>query len=601
VPRVSLRGATRQTGTLTIVPDRGFQVRAVTPREKVSTLDTRESVGIRPNALAFRLLQADWALALAITKLEPWVTAQILHEETLREGQTLSRVRIAYKIENAAMKTLRVRIPGLDAAAAATVRANGPAVGDFVPVPGEENLWEIRFQRGITGSTMVDVEFQRQTPTQSVEITPVIPIEVRQSSYYVAIRAGGRWEIASRTTPSGWQRSEWAVVPEILRESTPAPAEVYRVAEAKEPLALTLKRNEVKGTLKLRVERGTFTTLISPQGNALTAVDLDVRVVEKGTLTLKLPDGVEKPFSVIVNDEGVPLVKDGDSWKFHVYPAPEGDRPATVRFVYAMPVQNLTLVGPRLDVPLENLTWRVILPRGWHLVDSEGDFELTREHRMKAIEDYDSFVTRQRAAGKKDAVALLDQANEWLRKGEQEKAGQALSKAARNGLLDEASNEDARVQLGNLKAQQATLALNTRRQRMYLDNKSEVGLGNAQLERAAQENPLLQGNLNYDPKQYDRLLEGNSVDENTAMKAMGERLATQLVADPAPAALDVTLAQTGTVLDFKRSVQVDTKNALKLKLEIARDYRSGWFYALILCVLGAVIVTMRARKKSEPV
>ena len=41
--------------------------------------------------------------------------------------------------------------------------------------------------------------------------------------------------------------------------------------------------------------------------------------------------------------------------------------------------------------------------------------------------------------------------------------------------------------------------------------------------------------------------------------------------------------------------------ASKLKLEIARDYRSGWFYALILCVLGAVIVTMRARKKSEPV
>lgn len=599
VPRVSLRGATRQTGTLTIVPDRGFQVRAVLPREKVSTLDTRESVGIRPNALAFRLLQADWALALAITKLEPWVTAQILHEETLREGQTLSRVRIAYKIENAAMKTLRVRIPGLDAAAAATVRASGPAVADFVPVADEaNNLWEIRFQRGITGSTIVDVEFQRQTPIEApVLITPLVPIEVRQSSYYVAIRAGGRWEIASRTNPRGWQRSEWAVVPEILRENTPAPAEVYRVAEPEGPLALTLKRNEVKGALKLRVERGTLTTLISPKGNALTAVDLDVRVVEKGTLTLRLPAGVNKPFSVIVNDEGVPLVKDGDAWKFHVYPAPEGDRPASVRFVYAMPTQGLTLEGPRLDVPLENLTWRVILPRGWHLVDSEGDFELTRQQSLKRIEDYDSFVTRQRAAGKKDAVALLDQANEWLRKGEQEKAGQALSKAARNGLLDEASNEDARVQLGNLKAQQATLALNTRRQRMYLDNKSEVALSNAQLERAAQENPLLQGNLNYDPKQYDRLLEGNSVDENTAMKAMGERLATQLVTDPAPAALDVTLAQTGTVLDFKRSVQVDTNNAMKLKLEIAPDHRSGWLYALVLCVLGAMIVTMRTTRK----
>lgn len=600
VPRVSLRGATRQTGTLTIVPDRGFQVRAlITPREKVSTLDTRESVGTRPNALGFRLLQADWVLALAITKLEPWVTAQILHEETLRDGQTLSRVRIAYKIENAAMKTLRVRIPGLDAAAAATVRATGPAVGDFVPVAGEENLWEIRFQRGITGSTLVDVEFQRQTSAESVKIEPVIPLEVRQSSYYVAVRAGGRLEIAESATPRGWQGSEWAVVPEILRENTTAPADVYRVAEPEGPLTLTLKRNEVRGALKLRVERGTLTTLVSPKGAALTAVDLDVRVVEKGTLSVKLPAGVDRPFSVLVNDEGVPLVKVGDEWKFHVYPAPEGDRPATVRFVYEMKAENLTLIGPEFDVPLENLTWRVILPRGWHLVDSEGDFDLTRQRAVKGIEDYDSFITRQRAAGKKDAVALLDQANEWLRTGEQEKAGQALSKAARNGLLDEASNEDARVQLGNLKAQQATLALNTRRQRMYLDNKSEVAVGNAQLERAAQENPLLQGNLNYDPKQYDRLLEGNSVDENTAMKAMGERLATQLVADPAPAALDVTLDQTGTVIEFKRSVQVDGKNGLMLKLDVEPDHRSGWFYGLILCVLGAVVITTKAVKRRE--
>lgn len=600
VPRVSLREATRQTGTLTIVPDRGFQVRAVT-RDKVSPLDTRESVGVRPNALAFRLLQADWALSLAITKLEPWVTAQILHEETLREGQTLSRVRLAYKIENAAMKALRVRIPGLDAAAAATVRATGPAVGDFVPVNGEENLWEIRFQRGITGGTVVDVEFQRQTPGESVTITPVIPMEVRQSSYYVAIRAGGRREIAGLTLPRGWQRSEWAVVPEILQENTTAPAEVYRVAEPEGPLVLTLKSNQLAAAKNLRVERGTLTTLVSPKGAALTAVDLEVRVVEKWTLSVTLPPGVEKPLSVIVNDEGVPLVKVGDAWRFHVYPAPEGNRPATVRFVYEMKADNLTLLGPKLDVPLENLTWRVILPRGWHLAGSKGDFELARQQRVKGIEDYDSFVTRQRAAGKKDAVALLDQANEWLRNGEQDKAGEALSKAARNGLLDEASNEDARVQLGNLKAQQATLALNTRRQRMYLDNKSEVGLGNAQLERAAQENPLLQGNLNYDPKQYDRLLEGNSVDENSAMKAMGARLATQLVADPAPAALNVTLDQTGTVLDFKRSVQVKGDGGMMLKLDIEPDQRSGWFYGIILCVLGAVVVTTRSGKKKEVV
>lgn len=594
VPRVMLRGASRQTGTLTVVPDRGFQVRAVS-RGNVSQLDPRESGASRPGSLAFSLLQADWSLVLAIAKLDPWVTAQILHEVTLREGQTLSRVRLAYKIENAAMKALRVRIPGLDASAAATLRASGPAVGDFVPVAGEEDLWEVRFQRGIAGETKVDIEFQRQTAGETVEIAPVVPVEVRQSSYFVAVRTGGRLEIAQRSAPRGWQRSEWSMVPETLRESGAMPAEVFRVAESEGPLALTLKRHEIADTLKLRVERGTLTTLVSAEGAALTAVDLAVRVVEKGTLKLTLPKGASL-YSVLVNEDGVPLVRDGDQWLFHVYPAPEGDRPASVRFVYAMAGGATTLDGPMLDIPLENLSWRVILPKGWHLADHSGDFDLQQQKAVAKAEDYSSFVGRKRAAGKQEAVALLDQANQWLQAGEQEKAGQALSKAARNGLLDEASNEDARVQLRNLKTQQATLALNTRRQRMYLENVSEVQVGNKQLEQAAQENPLLQGQTKYDPKQFDRLLEGNTVDENTAMKAIANRIVNQqLAADPAPPALDVTLREAGTVLDFKRSVQVDGGKPMQLKLEIERDYRGGWIYAVLLSVLGAVVVGRMVR------
>jgi hypothetical protein len=589
VPRVMLREASRQTGTLTVVPDRGFQVRAVS-RGNVSQLDPRETGAPRPGTLAFRLLQADWSLVLGTAKLDPWVTAQVLHEVTLREGQTLSRVRLAYKIENAAMKTLRVRIPGLDAGASATVRASGPAVGDFVPVTGEEGLWEIRFQRGIAGETTVDVEFQRQTSGDTVEIAPLLPVEVRQNSYFVAIRTGGRLEIVSRNAPRGWQRSEWGVVPEPLRESAPAPAEVFRVAESEGPLTVALKRHKIAGALKLRVERGTLTTLVSAEGAALTAVDLAVRVVEKGTLKLTLPEGASL-FSVLVNEDGVPLVRDGDHWLFHVYPAPEGDRPASVRFVYAVSKKTTTLDGPMLDIPLENLSWRVILPKGWHLEDHSGDFDLQQQQAAAKAEDYSSFVFRKRAAGKQEAVALLDQANEWLQAGEQEKAGQALSKAARNGLLDEASNEDARVQLRNLKTQQATLALNTRRQRMYLENVSESQVGNKQLEQAAQENPLLQGQTNYDPKQFDRLLEGNTADENTAMKAIANRIVNQqLAADPAPAALDVTLGETGTVLDFKRSVQVDGGKPMRLELDIAPDYRGGWLYAVLLCVLGGFVI-----------
>ena len=156
-----MRDASRETGVVTVVPERGLQVRAV-ERRNISQLDPREladapkdsaRAAARPGALAYRLLQSDWSLGLAISRLDPWVTAQVFHEATMREGQMLTRVVIGYKIENAALKSLRVRIPGLDATAAATVRATGAAVADLVPVEGEQGLWEIRFQRGVAGET----------------------------------------------------------------------------------------------------------------------------------------------------------------------------------------------------------------------------------------------------------------------------------------------------------------------------------------------------------------------------------------------------------------------------------------------------------------
>ena len=150
------------------------------------------------------------------------------------------------------------------------------------------------------------------------------------------------------------------------------------------------------------------------------------------------------------------------------------------------------------------------------------------------------------------------------------------------------------MQLRNLKTQQATLALNTRRQRLYLDNLSELPAENKQLEQAAGENPLLQGSLNYDPRQFERLLEGNTIDENTAMKAIANRIVSQqLAADPAPAALDATLPEQGTVLDFKRSVQVDGSKPMRLELAIAPEQRGGWFYGAIVSLLGAAMVVRR--------
>ncbi|MEO7099419.1 MAG: hypothetical protein ABI162_08665, partial [Luteolibacter sp.] len=371
VPRLSLRDASRQTGVVTIVPERGLQVRAV-DRENVSHLDPRElaeapkdsaRAAVRPGALAFRLLQSDWVLNLAISRLAPWVTAQVYHEATLREGQMLTRAVIGYKIENASLKSLRVKIPGLDAKSAATVRASGAAVADFVQVPGEDGLWEIRFQRGVAGETSVDIEYQRASKDDGTEVVqPIVLENVKKLSYFVAVRAGGRLELESGTQPRGWQKADWAVLQSSLGQvaGNVAPLMAYRVDDPEGPLTVVLKRHQLAELQKLRVASGSLTTLMSPDGDALTAVDLKMQVTVKGALRLKLPKNAAL-FNVLVNEEGASLVREGDDWLFHVFPSPEVGRPATVRFVYSAGTsKGRHLEGPILNVPMENLTWRVL-------------------------------------------------------------------------------------------------------------------------------------------------------------------------------------------------------------------------------------------------
>jgi hypothetical protein len=203
------------------------------------------------------------------------------------------------------------------------------------------------------------------------------------------------------------------------------------------------------------------------------------------------------------------------------------------------------------------------------------------------LDQYLSSVSSWHSVEAQRASALFKEASALAQRGEQQRASEALSRAAKNNALDQASNEDARVQLKELKTQQAVLGLTTRRQRMYLDNRGD-GPRNEQLEQAVTLNPFLQGKVNFNAEQVGQSLMGNSVEENTALRGIANRIVEQqLAAEPAPSAIDVTLPERGRVLTFTRSLQVDGNAPLRLTLEISQLYRtSAWKMAAIMAALA---------------
>jgi hypothetical protein len=607
VPQVRIREATRQSGQMLLVPEQGIGLRAVAAEnENVSQIDPQEAGETRPRVLEFRLLEQDYKLLVAVEALEPWVTVQALQEVTMREGQTLTRLALRYRVENAGVKALRIRLPGLTEEQARTVRATGSAVSDLVKAPGMPEEWEIRFQREIAGETDAQIEFQGEAVRNQGNETVRNPEfeGAKQVTLFAAVRGSGRLELDAADVPRGWERLDWTGVPAELQDrgNRSVPALCYKVAEPEGPLVVAVRRHDLAEALKVRVTKGSMTTIFSPRGPFLTSVELNVEVVEKSTMRVLLPDHAQL-FNTFVNGESVPVVREEEAYLFNVSPGTGQGHEATIRMVYAAPEAQeggIQLSGPILSVPMEHVSWRVVVPAGYTVGGYHGDLRLNQEQSAGSfgMAEYRSLVVSNRATESRNATDLLEKANALLQSGDQQQGAEALDRAAKANALDAATNEDARVELRVLKTQQAVLGLNTRRQKLYLDNRADVQR-NEQLEQAANLNPFLQGKTNYDPTEFDQMLEGNTAEENNALNGIASRLVDQqLAAEPAPGAIDVTMPERGEVLTFTRSMQVDGNAPLKLELELNRLPRAGWGFTTLL-MLGIAVVAGMAVPRAE--
>lgn len=615
IPRFYLNEADRQSGDLIVRPTTGLRLRTIS-RQNISEVDPRTMGGNSVGALAFRLLQRDWDLVLAVQKLDPWVTGEVLHEVTLREGQTRAALLANFVIQNASVSALRVMLPISNEDEIKTLRATGNTVSDLVRTAPDSNIWEVQFKRRVVGNVNFRIEYERRGDrvNDQEQLTPAAFPEARQLSYYFGVRAGGRLELEYKALTEGWQRIDWNVVPESLREAEnrTAPALVFRALAPEKSLTVQSKRHSLADSLKLRVAKGTLTTVLSSTGDQLTSVDVVMEVIQRSSLSVGLPQG-GRLFSIFVNGESVDSIRrddDTNTWQFYILSGLD-DRTAQVRFVYSVPrdrLSGLQLSSPELNVPLENIQWNVIAPNGFRLSDNDGNLELISLTNQRNYDrnSYLSKASERRKFQAERAGKLLEQANQLLQAGEQSKARWALKSVANQYALDAASNEDARVQLENLQTQQAIVGLNSRRQRLYLDNsRNEADLvQNEQLRQAAVDNPILQQDqLNFRPGQLSQLLRGNTTADNAILQQIAARLVRhQHTTEPAVQAIIISLPEEGDVYTFGRSVQVAENAPLQLELDFESKLKlHAWKIGLLLLLLtgiaAALSVSMTRRKK----
>jgi hypothetical protein len=226
----------------------------------------------------------------------------------------------------------------------------------------------------------------------------------------------------------------------------------------------------------------------------------------------------------------------------------------------------------------------------------DGSFQLEEQQVVpcSVAADGQTYLEKEAVAQRektKAAEEMLAMGNSLLQNGDPQQARRAFQSAYGLSQGDEAFNEDSRVQLNNLKLQQALIGLNLRQANA---NGDAAALGNKWRDLRDRKN------IAYTQQDAKDIMERNSADENAAYMRLAERLIQQQdAAVSSPAAIRANVPEQGRLLTFKRAVSVDKMADLRINLQTVANQAAGWsvrFFALAGTMILFVGLGLAARK-----
>jgi hypothetical protein len=370
----------------------------------------------------------------------------------------------------------------------------------------------------------------------------------------------------------------------------------YRLVEPDFQLPLKLERHDAAKLLPARVNDITFTSVISDAGVMLTQARLDILPGDKRLLRLTLPKGGNFWFA-FVNQNGVWPWRDQDQILIPLEQQSRGDQTEPVEIFFSSEVGkpgsavDLSLQAPKFDLPLENLTWRVFLNDKWQVKKWSGALQLQQQEIVANGNtlDLQSYLRNESSLQQqktRDAEQMLALGNSALQNGDPQQARRAFQSAYGLSRNDAAFNEDARVQLNNLKLQQALVGLNVRQAAVAGANGGAAGAVNGTLNSVRNN-----GFANYTQQDAKQIIDNNSADENSAFMKLAERLIQQQDAAVAnPAVIRADIPQQGRLLTFKRAVVVDTWADLNIGLKARAVAVASWNLRLLVLAVTALVL-----------
>ena len=602
VPRVSVADAVKHVGTLAVSGERG--VRFLTAqRDGVSEVHPRELGIEQPGYLAFRLLRPDWTVVLKTETLAPVVRADVLQRLDISEGMIHGHAVLQYKIDQAGVKSFRLKAPAPEVA----LTVSGRNVSKVNLIDKEAGLWEVELQGKVEGHHALDVTYQQSCDPQAsnLKVLPLQTVGTDAQKGYAVVFTAGRLQIKANGVPAGLHEDDARNVPGSFGAGDLSDAILcYRTTRPDYTLDLTVVRHASAEVLPARVQHVWMTSVLADDGQMVTRVDMKLGVGTLRFLEVTMPEGA-KSWSVFVNGAAAMPLKDHGKLMIPLEAARvEGE--ASVELTYAGQAGAGTLFGrrhldgPRFNVPLSDVRWDVYAPPGHRYSGFGGTLTFRESERGDGTIAFDAAqyeeATRNAVlANNAKAEQVLHKGESLWKEGKQAQAKQALAEAVASSQGQQGLNEDARIQYRNLMRQQAVVGFFNRRaalkksRNVWDESDQQVAQQTAQVQPQAQAGEWT--------AEYGRQVEQSLGQEDAdnlnkvADKMLEQQAAAQVHANP----IRVTLPVQGVHLPFYRELQITPASEIAVEFKTGSGRMLGWLVSIASAVALLAVFWLVAR------
>lgn len=580
VPRISVKGAAKQTGHIAITAERGVKLTLDAHDGVVNSKNDETSVATK-NAVALDILRTDWSASLKTQVLDPVVKPDVLHCVSIAEGMLQHRVYLRCKIENAGVKQFRVVVPAKGASLTVSGRYIARVVPEGEAAADGSQTWLIELQGKVDNEYSATCFYQEQYDSAAaVAVKPLRVVASQRQTGWMVVSGDVRIKVDAEFSATGMRAEDARTIPDTFGAGDLSGAlKCWKVLDANTSVALKVTRHSAAEVLPAFVDSMNQTTVLSIGGRTLTQTDIRFSVGRLRFLRIVLPDASADLWTAQVNGASVTVSKEeaGGALCIPLDSVPEGET-AEVSFVWAaQPAEKfggtMSLEAPRFpDLPLRNIGWSVFAPEEYAYSLENEDFDEV-DGSMEAVSyrgfrfDNDMYQTRNKARSKgvlEQAKVSFGQVGQMLDSGSRVKAQRALKQAIDLSQADVSLNEDARVQFENVAVQNANIGFINRRDALRTSNNIFTEQGGQQA--VADFNG---GNFS---REFAQKVEGQlSARDRTALQMVSAKIVGQQAAvEETPTAISITMPEHGQSFQFSRALQTQLGGGMKLELSVSR-------------------------------